>query len=331
MYDAERLVTQFFHAIRLGASYIYTAALPWAPKSALLDAYKKEVPAFYVIMGQEDQWDLSLCIMEGCDVPSECAMSLTEDGMLAAAITKDYDGNDVVGLWATETGARMAPLSTLHRVVIRSVALSAEGTLAAACSDDWTIHIWDLEHKTCRVVTTPELTSVAEPKEPFPDAFGRVVFPGPGWVSLAQHPAVNRLFSTGPEGQLYCWDSTGGQLMSSRQSHTAPITCVGVKGEQWIATGSADSTVCVWPQNSLDSLPQTISKASHDRSVGETSAWIPSKSCEYISASHFILSLILYVAHRDSTKHSFLKNCRYNSSEAILAANPSAPFAIDKR
>lgn len=221
-------------------------------------------------------------------------MSLTENGMLAAAIAKDKNGNDVVGLWDTQTGAQIAPLSTLHRVVIRSVALSARGTFAAACSDDWTIHIWDLDRRTCRVVVTPGLTSVAKSQEPSPDTFGRVIFPIRSRWS-PDRTSSECLFSTGPAGQLYCWEPNEGRLISSKHSHTAPITCLAVDGPQSLATGSADSTVCIWQQISLDTCPPSGSKPSHDDLIGDDGYWARNETCECISVSHVIPPLTSYV------------------------------------
>lgn len=207
---------------------------------------------FYVLIGQEDQWDTSLCVMEGCNVRFGEGIDVELGGAVAVAIAGGDSGSDVVGLWHTDTGMRMASLITAQNTALVSV--SSGGGYIAACSEDWTVHTWDrLSHRLLWSAGLPASLDV------------EVVSVGAhGLVHIGDSlEDTSSVLSTGPNGQLYEWNAASGQLISSYHGHSEWITCWTVS-RQWVVTGSADSTVLVRYLEASAPAPRTRGDQSPD-------------------------------------------------------------------
>ncbi len=159
-------------------------------------------------------------------------------------------------------GRKLRDLGTHSKTVVRSVAWSPEGRLAAG-SDDTAVRIWNLDWQE-RILTDHEgpVRSVAWSLN--------------GWLASASDDRTVRIWS--PDGELLhtlvghdgpvrsvAWSHEGwlasssddntvriwtadGDLIHELSGHQAPVTSVAWSPDGRLASGSDDRTVTVWPR-----------------------------------------------------------------------------------
>lgn len=135
--DSERLILEYFDAIRDSPSHIYHSALPFSPSSSWIrKCYEAEVVGeVRVLMGLPDQWDTCsrTILLEG--KPS--AFAYWGD-VIAVGLESRVELLDAI------TGIRTSVLCG-HRSTIPSLTFALDGTLLLSRSDDKTAILWDVQ------------------------------------------------------------------------------------------------------------------------------------------------------------------------------------------
>jgi cytochrome c len=143
-------------------------------------------------------------------LPGERALSASDDG--------------TVGLWDLARHELIDRLNG-HRGKVTTVAVSADGRLAASAGWDRTVRIWDLERRQLR----HELAAT--------DNVNAVRFA----------PDGARLFAGASDGSLEAWRVSDGSRLMARSAHDFAITALDLAPDgRTAATASVDETVQLW-------------------------------------------------------------------------------------
>lgn len=150
-------------------------------------------------------------------------LSFSPNGQTLASAS--YDGT--VKLWAIN--GQLLHTWDDHEQRVTSVRFSPDGTMLATASDDRTIHLIDLDSKQ----------------------FQRLQGHTRGIHSLDWSPDGNQLVSIDYLGHIKLWSKTGTAIATSPAPANAddfvPRVSFSPDGKSILATGSANSTVSVWP------------------------------------------------------------------------------------
>jgi WD40 repeat protein len=117
-------------------------------------------------------------------------------------------------------GRKVRELGTRSGAVVRSVAWSSDGRLAAG-SDDATVRLW-----------SPDWVEQTLPKHDGP-------------VRSVAFSTDGRLASASDDKSVRIW-STDGELLATLNGHKGPVCSVAWSVDGWLATGSADTFARLW-------------------------------------------------------------------------------------
>lgn len=217
--DSERLILEYFDAIRDSPSHIYHSALPLSPSSSWVrECYKSEVVGeVRVLTGLPDQWDA-------------CSRTiLLEDEPMAFAHWGDFIAvgiNSNVVLLDAVTGIRTSVLSG-HEDTILSLVFSLDGTLLVSRSNDKTVKLWDVQ--TGGAIKT----------------FGN---PASAISSVSISPDCTTIASGTWDGAIRFWDVRTGSCYLIETSHDGAVMaiCFSPVDSQRLITSSMGTTVQQW-------------------------------------------------------------------------------------
>ena len=135
--DSERLILEYFDAIRGSPSHIYHSALPLSPSSCWLrECYKSEIAReVRVVMGLPDRWDACSRTISLSDGPSVFAYW---GNSIAAGL-----GSQVVILDGI-TGTRTSVLHG-HKTDITFLTFSLDGILLLSRDNHGIVKLWDVQ------------------------------------------------------------------------------------------------------------------------------------------------------------------------------------------
>ena len=135
--DSERLILEYFDAIRGSPPHIYNSALPLSPSSSWLrECYKSEIAReVRVVMGLPDRWDACSRTISLSDGPSAFAYW---GNLIAVGL-----GNELVILDGI-TGTRTSVLRG-HEERISFLTFSLDGTLLLSGDNHGIVKFWDVQ------------------------------------------------------------------------------------------------------------------------------------------------------------------------------------------
>ena len=135
--DSERLILEYFDAIRGSPSHIYHSALPLSPSSSWLrECYKSEIAReVRVVMGLPDRWDACSRTISLSDDPSAFAYW---GNLIAVGLKTDVvilDG--ITGTWTSVLHG--------HKTDITFLTFSLDGTLLLSRDGHGIVKLWDVQ------------------------------------------------------------------------------------------------------------------------------------------------------------------------------------------
>jgi WD40 repeat protein len=145
------------------------------------------------------------------------------------------------------------PLIVLERKLIGhngwvcGVAVSPNGSLAASCSDDNTVKIWDLESGKCRATLIGHRDQVK---------------------SVAFTPDGTRILSASFDKSVRVWDASSGRELVKLDGHTSEVwSVVALKDNARAISGGVDNTLRLWDLDSGLCLKTIESKMDFENGV----------------------------------------------------------------
>jgi eukaryotic-like serine/threonine-protein kinase len=157
--------------------------------------------------------------------------------------------------WDLNTGEVPNTLNAGHTAPIRTLSLSADGTILVSGSDDNTIKIWDMTTGKLRQTLQGHTAPVN---------------------SVALSPDGKTLISGSEDRTVKIWDVPTSVLRHTLSEHTAPVYAVALSPNgQAIASGSQDFTVKIW-NTETGELIRTLSQPAGHRNAVSAVAISPS-------------------------------------------------------
>jgi WD40 repeat protein len=124
---------------------------------------------------------------------------------------------------------------------VLDVALSQDGVLGASCSDDFSVRVWDLEHREC-LKTCKGHT---------------------GWVVSVQFVGASHMVLSGShDGTARVWDPWSGDCAAVLEGHSGRLNAVITSSDgTTIITCSDDNTARVWDGTSYKLIRFVLASA----------------------------------------------------------------------
>ncbi|EIW79053.1 hypothetical protein CONPUDRAFT_166885 [Coniophora puteana RWD-64-598 SS2] len=144
LYDAHRLVLEFFDPISISPLHIYESALPLCPTNTKLRRYYAHIASeasILAVEGIDEDWD---CITRVIGADSYVtAVAVSPDGSLIASASENR-----VHMWDSTTGTLIASAGKQPHLGAPLV-FSPCYPMLAYCCDDGTWTVWDFERDVC--------------------------------------------------------------------------------------------------------------------------------------------------------------------------------------
>jgi WD40 repeat protein len=253
LWHTERLVREFYPAIKVSALHIYYSALAFAPQCALSTLDSIQIPGLpRMVSGRRTQWTNMFGKIDA-HKGSINSGSYSRRGNLIISGSEDHD----VRLWNSKTGEDVALLRA-HTSWVRSAAFSFDEHWIVSGDDNGIVILWDAVTRELLSKMTGHIGAVN---------------------SVSFTPDSQRIISSSDDRIIRIWDRSTGSCIATLEGHSAPVLSAACSpdGEK-IISGSQDSTVRIWCSNSgiLINIFQRH--------------WGPVRSVAYSPTSHLVAS-----------------------------------------
>ncbi|WP_066401735.1 WD40 repeat domain-containing protein [Flavisolibacter tropicus] len=172
------------------------------------------------------------------------SVQFSPDGKTLASSSFDSD----IKLWSIPDGNLLRTLSG-HSEAVVSIAFSNSGQLLASAADDATLKVWNVQDG--RLLQTLSTGDEHQHTVAFSPDDKRLVGGGSDKTTIGEF--FQHLFGDSHRNKgisMRLWDIKTGHLLQTFMQHANDVNGVDYSADgHWIASGSADNTVCLWKVN----------------------------------------------------------------------------------
>jgi WD40 repeat protein len=290
--EGHRFLLYFFDMIQTSVAHLYHSALPFSPKTPLLDTYRARETSVEarILQGREPKWTPLIRTMS---LPSAgLAVRYSHDGRMLAVGGKNFSQ-----LFWSGTGERLAKSEFSHGMV-KSISFSCNDRTLVTASGS-TIRIWD--------VASGSLTTT-------------LVRDHRGISSAEFHPSISHLLVAGyKRGRVYLWDVRNGARTDFKGVGTKGKLCwVRQREQKRIIIGCEDGGMEMWDVD----RPQRTQIFPSPWSHGSIRAVASSDDGSLVASGSLEGKLAVYSTHTGEVVHSH----EHSNSIWSVAFSPTAPI-----